>query len=160
MKVTKPRLAIAALALALLYWIPALWFPDQVKAATNASYFLLSLMTSFLLWADVIDIVRTDGDGVSWQVVMAKTGIFLLATAFALGRAWALLLGMQDFPVELLHSPTGTFFTYVQGIGLGALFFGLSQPSEVTPRITARTTILIALVCGVVIGVAIAHLPF
>lgn len=158
--ITRTKMFLIGVVLTLLYWIPALWFPDQVRAAVNASYFLLSLMMIFVLLPDIYDIIRTSGSGMSWQALVAKCGLFLLALSFTFARVWSIVVGVLDFPDELLHSPIGNFFTYTMGIGLGGLLWGFSGAGDVSPRITARGTLIIACGCGVVIGVAISRLPF
>jgi len=159
MRITRPRLLLGALILTLIYWIPAFWFADQARSAVNAAYFLLAMMTSFLLLPDVIDVFRTDADGMRWQVVFAKLGIFLLAASFTLSRAWGLFISYQGYPDDLLHSPTGGYFVYVQGLGLGGIFLGLSNPGTVSPNLSARSAVIIACACGIVIGIALGRVP-
>lgn len=158
--ITRTKMFLIGIILILLYWIPAIWFPDQVKSAVNASYFLLSFMMSFVLVWDVIDIIKYRGEGMTWQAVVAKCGLFLMAVSFTLARIWALYIGIEGYPDNLLHSPLGTFFTYTMGAGLGGLLWGFSSAGDEHPKFTARSTIIIAVISGIVIGVAISKIPF
>jgi len=158
MKVTRFRIALSALILTAAFWVPASNFPLEVRDATNGGYFFFSIMLAFLLLPDVIDILRSNGSGISWQVAFAKLGIFLLAGAFCISSAWGLLVSAADFPQALIRSPIGTYLRYLQGIGLAGLFFGLSNPGEVTPQFTARGVVLLAMGLGVVIGLVLSHI--
>lgn len=160
MILNRTRMFLIGISLILIYWIPALLVPDQVKSAVNASYFLLSLMMSLVLIWDVVDIVKTSGDGMSWQAVVAKSGLFLMAVSFTCARVWALVIGVEGYPDSLLHSPIGTFFTYTMGLGLAGLLWGFSSAGDARPTFTARGTIILACVCGIVIGIAISRIPF
>lgn len=159
MVITKPRLFLAVAFAACLYWVPAVPFPDQTRAAVNACFFILSLMTSGILLPDVADIVRGGGEGLSWQAVVAKGGLFVLTATFAAARIWSLVAASQGFPDFFLHSPISGFLSYLMGIGLFGIFYGFSSAGDIHPQITSRGALIVTLVIGVVVGVIIGKLP-
>lgn len=159
MIITKPRILIAIMVAGCLYWIPAVPFPDQTRAAVNACFFILSLMTSGVLFPDIVDIVRHNGAGLSWQALFAKAGLFVLTATFAAARIWALVAAAQNFPDWFIHSPVGGFLSYLMGIGLFGIFYGFSSAGDIHPQITSRGALVVTLVIGVVVGVVIGKLP-
>jgi hypothetical protein len=155
---TRPRIALIAIGLFLFYWVPAFYSPETVKASVNAVYFLLAMMTTFMLIPDVWDIIKTHGHGISWQAAMAKIGLFILFAAFTCARLWGFIVGVQDFPRSLLESPVGGFFTFLQGIGLLLVFYGFNSAGELRPKVTVRGTALFVFTIGLVVGLVIGQI--
>lgn len=143
-----------------LYWIPALIFPDETKNSVNIAYFLLSLITAFTLLGDMIDLAITRGRDISWQAALAKVGLFLMVMSFCFGRAWAYMVARQEYPDALLRSPIGGFPTFILGVGIGFVWYGMSSVDSRYPAISFRGTGLILVACGIVIGLAVSKMPF
>lgn len=160
MKITRGFLIAAIVGSLLLFWIPAYFVPDDTRNGVNAAFFILSIITAAILSVDIYDVIRTNGEGISWQAALGKIGIFMMTSAFALISGWALLVSLKGFPTELVRSPIGTYLRFLQGIGLGALFLGLSDPEATRPRINTSVATAIVLVCGIIIGFALGHVPF
>ena len=141
------------------YWIPAFFWPEEVKSVVNAAFFFLSIMTALVLVPDVVDMVRTRATGMSWQAAMAKGGLFILFSFFAAARMWGFILGLMDFPEALLKSPVGGFLSLMQGIGMALVFFGFSSVGNAQPQVNLRGTALLSLAIGIVVGLCIRGLP-
>lgn len=159
MRLTKGLTLILCVAGLCLYWVPAVPFPDTTKQIVNSIFFILSVMTSFVLIPDTWDIIRTGGRGMSWQAMIAKLGLFTLTTSFAAARIWALIVAWNGYPDEYLHGPMGGFFSYTMGLGLGAIFLGFSSVKDMRPSVTFRGALVLSLFVGVVIGLVIAKSP-
>ncbi len=157
MTFTRTHAFALAAVLIVGYWAPGLLWPEKLKISINAVYFMLSLMTAFMLLADVVDIAVNSGRGLSWQAATAKVGLFVLMVGFACARMWGFVVGLQsdEMQVIMLASPVGGFFTYLQGVGLGMVFFGFNQAGELQPRVTVRGTALITLAVGIIIGLVL-----
>lgn len=149
----------ASLFLLAIYWAPAIPFPDQTRAAVNASYLILALMNTFMLLPDVYDMVQRRGAGMSWQAIWAKTGFFLVVLSFSAARVWAIIAMVQDFPDWITHSPIGSFFTYTTGIGLAGIFYGFGSVGDIEPKLSYRGMIVGALAIGIIVGAVVSHLP-
>lgn len=158
-KLTRPRLAAIFILLNLLYWIPAIPFPEQVKGAVNASLMILSMMTAVLLLPDLWDIWIRRGSGMSWQSMVAKVGLFTLNAGFFAARVWALILAELNYPDDLLHGPIGGFLAYLMGIGMFGIFFGFNSAGTAVPSITPRAALVMVLLAGIITGVVLGKLP-
>lgn len=159
MTLTRSRALLALALINVVYWVPAWFFPDQVKGAVNAALLMLSLMTSMILVPDMWDVWARRGDGISWQGLAAKVGLFTLSMSFFLTRVWALLLAQFNYPDNMLHGPIGGFLPYMMGLGLLGIYVGFSGVGTAYPRVTPRGAVLAALLIGVVVGVVVAKLP-
>ena len=159
MKVTRAFLLVAALVSFFLFWTPAYFFPDDTRNAVSTAYCVLCIITSGVLFVDIYDLIRVDGEGISWQAALGKVGIFLMTAAFAMASGWALLVSIKGFPADLVRSPIPAYLRYMQGLGLGALFLGFNDPASSRPRINTGLTIAVVLACGIAIGLALGHLP-
>jgi hypothetical protein len=159
MTVTRLRIVGIFIAANLIYWVPALPFPDQMRGAVNAALMILSLMTSMTLVPDMFDIWLNRGDGLSWQALVAKTGLFLLSLSFFLTRLWALFLAEQNYPDDLLHGPVSGYLAYLMGLGMFGIFFGFNSVGAVAPQMSIRGIVAAALIIGIIVGVVISRLP-
>jgi len=159
---TNTRLLLLTLAALALYWLPALVFPDAVKASVNALLFIASGAVVWMLLPDMYDLWRWRGDGMSWQAVVVKLGLFLMTASFCAARVWSFASVVSDFPGWMLASPISSFFVYLMGIGLGCIFLGLnSAGEEAFPPLTRSALVqgALILIFGILIGVAVSRVP-
>jgi len=158
MNVTKTRLVYAGVILVIVYWIPAWFFPTITANVVNSLFTVVSAALAVVLLPDMWSIVVTRGVGLSWQALLAKIGLFILTAAYSVARAWALIAAVSDFPSWMIHSPIGTFFFYVMGIGLASILYGLESVGDIRPRITFQGAIVAGIAIGVVIGLSLAQI--
>ena len=161
MRITRTFLVGALVLVTVLFWIATWLAPTDTRNAVTISYCLISFITAFIMVPDVFDILKTNGEGMRWQTILGKTGILLMTASFAAASGWSAMIGIKGFPTELVQSPLPIYFRVLQGIGLGALYWGLSDPESASPKFNnGLTTTLLVLGCGIVIGYALGHVPF
>lgn len=160
MTITKTRVFLLFAFATALYWVPALILPDQTVVAVGSVFLVLSCLVSFRLAPDIMDIVlRGRTDGMSWQAMVAKAGLYTLTTSYACARFWSLIVRANGFPDYLIHSPVGGYFSFLMGIGMLGIFYGFSSVGEIQPKLSPRGVILAAVATGIVIGIVISHIP-
>ncbi len=144
-------LIVSVAAYVITGWI----WPEEAKSSVNALLFFLSTISAMMLVPDIIDLVRSRGAGLSWQAATAKGGLFLLFTFFAAGRLYAFIYGLLGSPDYLSKSATAGYFSLGQGIAMAMVFFAFNSAAELQPRLNIKSSGVLLVALGVVIGLAL-----